>query len=731
MLLSHAQNFEDVILWRALGDLPSGQYLDIGAQHPVIDSVSRTFYERGWRGVHVEPSAHYAGLLRADRPQEQVLELALGQAEGRLTFYEFPDTGMSTLDAEIAARHQADGFPCRPTTVEVQTLDRVLSHFKGELHWMKIDVEGAERSALEGWRDSPLRPWVVVIESTLPRLPIPSYQDWEPLLLAKGYRFAYYDGLNRFYVSDQHADLTQKLAVPPNVFDQFAFSRRTTPVFCQDWQQEREAQALRILALQAGQAEQQQALAHSAQQIDQLQGQLQAKQRQLTHTLEQLDRALHTVSDRSSQLRSTLFDIYTQKKELSRLRAVEQSRSYRWSQKLNRRAQHLQKLLPAWLKPERLQGGRTGAPPASSAAQPLQLAFEGWRLRFDEAALVDQRGIGRVSREILGEMLRQAPPQTEAGIDHLPLVHFYSSIHWCPDRLPQPSVVLIHDVIPLLLREHFDRVFVQRWQQRYAAIARQAERIITISHASARDISRELDIDPRRISVVYNGISHLDPNPLTPVDLPQQPFFVYLGAHDQHKNLSIVLHALSDPRCRQMQLVLIGRNESCKDLVQQLGLQDQVHFLGHLHDAEVASVIQQAVALVFPSLYEGFGLPPLEAALLGTPAICSRRPAMTETLQHAALFAEPDAVEEWIDALHKLWSSPELRTQLAAAARVQALKFDWQDSVTALLNVLRPCARLCASTAVPPVPASPPAQDTHASPALAPSLRRDFRRPKR
>ena len=161
MFLSYAQNFEDVILWRALGTLPAGRYLDIGAQHPVVDSVSRSFYEHGWRGTHVEPSAHYAGLLREDRPDEHVLQVALGQDEGQLTFHEFPDTGLSTLDATIAARHVDDGFACVPVKVPVLTLDQVLGDMEAEPHWMKIDVEGAERQVLQGWRHSPLRPWEI------------------------------------------------------------------------------------------------------------------------------------------------------------------------------------------------------------------------------------------------------------------------------------------------------------------------------------------------------------------------------------------------------------------------------------------------------------------------------------------------------------------------------------------------------------------------------------------
>ena len=94
IFLSYAQNFEDVMLWRALGLVQRGFYIDIGAQHPRVDSVSRAFYERGWRGVHVEPSEEYAKLLREDRPDDDVLQMAIAERDGVVEFFEIPQTGL-------------------------------------------------------------------------------------------------------------------------------------------------------------------------------------------------------------------------------------------------------------------------------------------------------------------------------------------------------------------------------------------------------------------------------------------------------------------------------------------------------------------------------------------------------------------------------------------------------------------------------------------------------------
>ena len=230
MFTSYAQNFEDVMLWRALKHVENGFYVDVGAQHPVVDSVSLAFYERGWRGVHVEPAPDYANLLRKHRPDEVVIEAALDAKQGLLAFFDIKQSGLSTADKDIAQRHQEAGFEVHEIAVPSLTLDEVLSGLAGkEIHWLKIDVEGYERQVLEGWA-SGVKPWVLVIESTLPLTQTESYQDWEPLILERGYEFAYLDGINRFYVASGHLDLLAAFRHGPNYFDGFTLSESSP--FC-------------------------------------------------------------------------------------------------------------------------------------------------------------------------------------------------------------------------------------------------------------------------------------------------------------------------------------------------------------------------------------------------------------------------------------------------------------------------------------------------------------------
>lgn len=227
-MISYAQNFEDVILRRALRDITNGFYLDVGAQHPVIDSVSLAFYEAGWRGVHVEPSPTYADALRTSRPGEVVVQAAIGSASGHMPFFEFPHTGLSTGIADIAAQHRAMGFDSRTIDVETLPLSALLDrHSDRDIHWLKIDCEGMEQEILETWAPSTARPWIVIVESTAPGTLTPTHGQWEPILESLGYIFAYTDTLNRFYVWSEKRNLLPAFGAPPNCFDGFQVSAFT------------------------------------------------------------------------------------------------------------------------------------------------------------------------------------------------------------------------------------------------------------------------------------------------------------------------------------------------------------------------------------------------------------------------------------------------------------------------------------------------------------------------
>jgi FkbM family methyltransferase len=254
MFISYAQNFEDVILWRALKHVKSGFYIDVGAQDPLIDSVSLAFYEQGWRGVHVEPIDAYADKLRQARPDEEVIQSAISREEGEVVFFEIPDTGLSTGEERIARKHEVRGHTVKQVTKPSQPLSAILDSYKDrEIHWMKIDVEGMENQVIESWAPSVARPWIVGVESTKPNSPESSHELWESKLLDLGYDFCYFDGLNRFYVSVEHPELRSSFGPGPNFFDDFALNGTASAPFC--WKINAEAAELRSKLIDSQNAE--------------------------------------------------------------------------------------------------------------------------------------------------------------------------------------------------------------------------------------------------------------------------------------------------------------------------------------------------------------------------------------------------------------------------------------------------------------------------------------------
>jgi FkbM family methyltransferase len=228
--VSFAQNFEDVMLWRALSHVDGGFYIDIGAWSPEQDSVTKAFYDRGWNGINVEPNPDLHAELQAARPRDVNLQIAVADSEESVELFVVRSstglaTGLSTLDKTVAADHVANGFVLgEPLAVATRTLASICrDHVPAgtDIHFLKIDVEGAENVVIRGADWTRHRPWIVIVEATRPNSHIETHITWEPMLVEAGYTLAYRDGLNRFYVVRERADLAAAFAYPPNFFDGF------------------------------------------------------------------------------------------------------------------------------------------------------------------------------------------------------------------------------------------------------------------------------------------------------------------------------------------------------------------------------------------------------------------------------------------------------------------------------------------------------------------------------
>ena len=220
--ISYAQNFEDVMLWRALKHVDKGFYIDVGANDPEVDSVTKAFYDRGWHGINVEPVSEWHEKLQKDRPRDINLKVAAGNREGSLVFYEIPGTALSTSNEAFIEDVDKIGYKSKKIKVPVVRLTTICEqHSDSDIHFLKIDAEGMEKSVIDGIDFSRFRPWVLLIESNIPSSTEENYEEWEDSVLTANYLFAYADGLNRFYIAKEHPELLDALKYPPNILDNF------------------------------------------------------------------------------------------------------------------------------------------------------------------------------------------------------------------------------------------------------------------------------------------------------------------------------------------------------------------------------------------------------------------------------------------------------------------------------------------------------------------------------
>lgn len=218
-MVSFAHCKEDIYLWRALAGRVHhdvGFWIDAGAFDPVEASVTKAFYDRGWRGINIEPLKGPYGRLVEQRPRDINLQLLVSDVEGSETFYELDNGQLSTTNEEFARRHMQAGAQGTSYTVEATTLGRICEQYAPEtIHFLKIDVEGHEAKAIKGMDFDRFRPWILVLEATEPnRMDRPTHMEWEHMIVAAGYQHVRTDLPNRYYVADEHPELKDAFGAP-------------------------------------------------------------------------------------------------------------------------------------------------------------------------------------------------------------------------------------------------------------------------------------------------------------------------------------------------------------------------------------------------------------------------------------------------------------------------------------------------------------------------------------
>jgi len=282
---------------------------------------------------------------------------------------------------------------------------------------------------------------------------------------------------------------------------------------------------------------------------------------------------------------------------------------------------------------------------------------------------------------------------------------FLSTDGYLSLRTKVPTCLVIHD----LAFEHYPDHFVLShriyWRHYSPLFARKAKQIATVSTFSKNDISKHYGINPAKIDVVYNG-SHDEFKLLTWDEREQVKkqyadgceYFVFAGALHPRKNIVNLLKAFIAFKKRQrsnMKLVIVGRlawkYEEVEEMRAEMPFKDEVKWVGYMEINELSKVMGGAYALVYASLFEGFGIPILEALECGVPAIVSNTSSMPEVAGDAGLLVDPTDVQDIADKMELLYKDETLRTKLIEAAKDQVKKFDWNESARKLWDSMMKC----------------------------------------
>ena len=220
--ISYSTNCEDVILNRLFISRECGFYIDVGAGHPLFGSATKALYDRGWRGINIEPNVKFYRDLAAQRPDDRNINVAVSDTPGQLIFHEVVGTGLSTCDPEEADRAAANGFEVVRHTIEAVPLRQILEGTAPpEIDLLKVDVEGFEMKVLASNDWGCFRPKIILVEATFPETPHRRPDIIAPYLEEQGYRRVYFDGLNDYYIKRDFEPPSDVFDRPPNVFDHF------------------------------------------------------------------------------------------------------------------------------------------------------------------------------------------------------------------------------------------------------------------------------------------------------------------------------------------------------------------------------------------------------------------------------------------------------------------------------------------------------------------------------
>ncbi|HIP71568.1 MAG TPA: glycosyltransferase family 1 protein [Anaerolineae bacterium] len=277
---------------------------------------------------------------------------------------------------------------------------------------------------------------------------------------------------------------------------------------------------------------------------------------------------------------------------------------------------------------------------------------------------------------------------------------YHSPYYLMPYRLTWPTVLTLYDLIPQKYPEYVSARVRLLFQLTTKLAIRSSNRIIAISEAARQDVMAAYPVPPEKITAVPLGPDpHFQPQPAAEIDRVRQKYglpkryALYLGSNKPHKNLERLVQAWElAAKTTSHQLVIAGawddRYPQAKALAEQKQI-NGIRFLGPVDDADLPALYSGAQVFIFPSLYEGFGLPVIEAMACGAAVTCSHTASLPEVGGDAALYFDPLNTAEMAQQISRLLADTPLREELAANGLAQSQKFSWQETAAATLQIYR------------------------------------------
>lgn len=634
MIISYAQNFEDVMLWRLFSERGSGFYVDIGAQHSTYDSVSKLFYDRGWRGINVEPIPAYAHELRVNRVNDITIEAAIGDFDGEVTLY-VKKEGLSSCKKGVDNQESI--------VVKQLTVNSLLSEFKGiEIHWLKIDVEGYEEEVIKGWDLREIRPWVVVIEATKPNSREIDDFKWASVLPSFGYKKVYFDGLNNFYLAEEHLHLSHHFNTPPNVFDAFKFSKYSNFV--------------------------------------------QNNEDKLASDIKKLATEL-----RRNELIKNISMALSNKKSIQFVESM-------YTEKENYAIDSNCKIVSVDLYP--FIAGISGGiiPWVEGVLRELVGKYENINLvmfgRSETSPInINHKNVIYINLEDDINLYYSKLTDVFGEIGSHILIRTYP-LEFHPNIPAAKQIFVIPDMQHEFYPQFFDENTLRSRRKAFGYALSSAGAIATMTNHSKSTIinnewamcddiflmpaalPQELEIDPTHINI-DRYISGFDEYFYMPANL---------WSHKNHNKLIKAFEIAANQMPKKTGLILSGNPDGFNELVK--GRENlPIKHVGYVKREEVAALIKNAKALVYFSLFEGFGMPLLEAFYHKTPVLCSNTTSLPEVGGDAVLTCDPENIDE-MSKLMVMIDNKDTANELVKRGSIQFNKYSWDISASSLYEAI-------------------------------------------